>query len=186
MHRSFQNTNLHCLAAPSSIQPRCLAGQEGTGRQKQTKRNNKSPSRRCGSCMARGGGGTGWRRLGWGMEVRHGRPRQRWEDRRTASSRGSFTLQAVVPRRGVWGGPGPDKTLQAAGRAPRGTDRHTDGWKDGQEAAERAVMSMQSCWSQGQWPRPGERSSAGGEGGCLGGVHCRILIPEPDFRETIC
>lgn len=62
----------------------------------------------------------------------------------------------------------------------------TDGWKDGQEAAERAVMSMQSCWSQGQWPRQGERSSAGGEGGCLGGVHCQILIPEPDIRETIC
>ena len=86
-----------------------------------------------------------WRRLGWGMECRHGRPMQRWEDHRTASSQGSLFPQAVVPRLGVWGGHGPDEMLQAAGRAPRRTDRHTDGWKDGQEAAERAVMSMQSC-----------------------------------------
>ena len=65
--------------------------------------------------------------------------------------------------------------LQAAGRAPRRTDRHTDGWKDGQGAAERAVMSMQSCWSQGQRPRQDEWSSTGGEGGYSGGVHCQIL-----------
>ena len=31
--------------------------------------------------------------------------------------------------------------LQAAGRAPRRTDRHTDGWKDGQGAAEIAKDS---------------------------------------------